>query len=192
MHLSAEEALDLIEQRVTEVQAAFWTAHFQACSSCGQQFEAWKQMHSLMKRSHLEDAPESEIRRAEAIFQPSTTVRKGLREIVASMVFDSFAQPALAGARGAAGARQYLLRAEQFDIHVRLTGASPERRLTGQILARGSTFEGPVELRLLCAGERVEATEADASGEFQFMEVPDGPLTLEMDLPGFTVVGNLN
>ena len=51
----------------------------------------------LLKRANLENAPQA----------------------LASLVFDSFAQPALAGARGgAAMSRQIVLRAEGFDIHL--------------------------------------------------------------------------
>ena len=193
MHLSSEEALDLIEQRVPEAQAAFWTAHFEACSDCSKQFQDWKELHSLMKRTHLESAPEADLRLARAIYQPAAGEKRSVREIIASIAFDSFTQPALAGARGTAGARQYLLRADEFDIHLRLSGASPERRLSGQILSRGEKqYSGPAQLHLLRGDERVETTKTDPSGEFQFIDVPEGPLSLQIDFPNLTVVGRLN
>ena len=76
------------------------------------------ELPSLLKRAHLENAPQSLLRNVEHMFdeQPLT-----VRRVLASLVFDSFAQPALAGARGGAPAsRQMVLRAEGFDIHLKI------------------------------------------------------------------------
>jgi hypothetical protein len=107
--------------------------------------------------------------------------------------FDSFAQPAFAGARGVAEARQVVLRAEEFDIHVKVWGERAQRHLVGQILARGqSSFVQSARLHLLRNGERFESTLIDRLGEFHFDDVPDGLLSLQIDLPHLTVVGALN
>jgi hypothetical protein len=192
MHLSAEEALDLIEKRTSEAQEGFWNSHFSACSACATHFQKWQEMHSRLKRSHLENAPADVLRPAEALFQPKVSEKRSIREVIASVVFDSFAQPALAGARGASAGRQFLLRADQFDIHVRIHGASPERRLTGQILSRGEdAFVRDAQLHLFKGFERMGTTMADEFGEFYFREVPEGPLSLQIILPEMTVVGPL-
>ena len=111
----------------------------------------------------------------------------------ASTLFDSHAQPALAGTRGTEDARHLVLRAEGFDIHVKVSGVAPSRQMAGQILARG----GPVpvnnaRLHLLRDGERLATTVADELGEFQFNDVPEGLLSLQVDLPNLTVVGALS
>ena len=194
MHLSSQEALDLIEARATEEQARFWDAHLEGCSSCRKQLTEWKEMHSLLKRESLENAPESALRIADAIFEPSAVGQSsGLRSVIASVLFDSFAQPALAGARGAAGARQFLLAADGIDIHVRISNVGMERRITGQILSRNTEHEvNRAQLHLLGNGKRVVTTSADEFGEFEFSEVPDGPLQLQIELPHLIVTGALN
>jgi hypothetical protein len=111
----------------------------------------------------------------------------------ASTLFDSHAQPTLAGTRGAADARHLVLRAEGFDIHVKIWGTTPNRQMAGQILARGAAL--PVEgarLHLLRDGERLSTTLADILGEFTFNNVPEGLLSLQVDLPNLTVVGALS
>jgi hypothetical protein len=111
----------------------------------------------------------------------------------ASTLFDSHAQPSLSGTRGAADARHLVLRAEGFDIHVKIWGTVPNRQMAGQILARGAAL--PVEgarLHLLRDGERLATTAADNLGEFTFNEVPEGLLSLQVDLPNLTVVGALS
>ena len=194
MHLTVEETLDLIEGRARESQITFWTSHAEACPDCREQLKNWKQLHFSLKNRVLESAPQGLVRQAEAIFAAPTDgwVPK-LREILASVVFDSFAQPALAGARGTGTSRQVVLRAEEFDIHVRISGESEKRHMTGQVLARGETsFVQGAMLHLVHDGKRFESTSVDKLGEFEFQGVPDGLLSLQMDLPHLTIVGALN
>jgi hypothetical protein len=194
MHLTVDEALDLIEGKARESQITFWTSHSEVCGDCQEQLKIWKQIHFSLKRRLLESAPERLLRSAEAIFEaPKRGWVPALREVIASVVFDSFSQPALAGARGTATARQIVLRAEEFDIHVRISGESEQRHMTGQILARGeTTFVRGAMLHLVRDGKRFESTSVDKLGEFEFQRVPDGLLSLQMDLPQLTIVGALN
>ena len=152
---------------------------------------------ALLKRAHLENAPQSLLRSAARIFgRQAHHLPKSftIRQVLASLVFDSFAQPSLAGARGgAAMGRQMVLRAEGFDIHLKIWGVTPGRRLTGQILARGEgAFVHRARLHLIRDGERYGSTVADKFGEFEFELIPEGFLSLQIDLPHLTVVGSLN
>ena len=194
MHLSSEEALDIIEGRASDDHVRFWRQHVQNCPSCKQQMNDWEGIRTLLKRENLESAPESAIRMAGAIFQaPPAEERSGIREVLASLVYDSFADPAFAGARGAATPHQFLLSAMEFDIHIRVWQTGSERRMTGQILSRDKQMDlRGAQLHLLHEGKRCSSTEADAFGEFEFDEVPDGPLYLQIDLPRLTITGALN
>jgi hypothetical protein len=117
----------------------------------------------------------------------------GAKPTVASSVFDSHTQPTLPGTRGAADARHLILRAEGFDIHVKIGGKPGARQMTGQILARGAAVPvGSARLHLLRDGERLAVTTADNFGEFRFDDVPEGQLSLQIDMPHLTVVGALN
>jgi hypothetical protein len=191
MHLTADEALDLIEGQARESQVTFWTSHMVACDDCREQLKAWKQLHTSLTGSQLESAPQNLIHAAEALFEvkPQAT-RPTLRAIIASIVFDSLSQPALAGARGSASTRQIVLRAEEYDIHLRIWGESQKRRMTGQLLARGggSFIEG-ANLYLLRNGERLGSASIDTYGEFEFSGVPEGSLSLQADLRHLTIVG---
>jgi hypothetical protein len=195
MHLTVDEALDLLEGRARESQITFWTAHAEVCGDCKKQLKIWKQIHFSLKNRLLENAPEGLIRNAEAIFEAPRRgwIAGALREVLATVVFDSFAQPALAGARGTSIARQIVLRAEEFDIHVRISGESERRHMTGQVLARDeTTFVRGATLHLVQDGKRFESTSIDKLGEFEFQGVPDGLLSLQMDLPHLTIVGALH
>ena len=194
MHLSSEEALDIVEGRASADQVRFWQDHATNCRSCQQQLSDWQGIRSLLDRKNLESAPDPSVRMAEALFQaPAVEERTGIRQLIASLVYDSFSEPALAGARGAAAPHQFLLSAMEFDIHIRVWDSGTERRLTGQILCRDkSTALQGAQLHLLHQGKRFDSTEADTFGEFEFAEVPDGPLYLQIDLPRLTITGALN
>src|SRR5262245_18548167 len=97
------------------------------------------------------------------------TGRTTIRQVVASLIYDSFAQPAFAGARGQQSSRQVVLRAEEFDIHVKVSETGESRELLGQIHARGShSFVQSANLHLLQNGERVTSAQANDLGEFHF------------------------
>src|SRR5216110_274373 len=107
MHLTVDEALDLLEGRARESQITFWNSHSDSCLDCQEQLKIWEQIHFSLKNRVLVSAPERLIRNAEAIFEaPSRGWVPALREVLASVVFDSFAQSAFAGARGTSTARQ--------------------------------------------------------------------------------------
>ena len=104
MHLRAEEALDLIEMKTSDDQVHFWKAHIATCTSCLTQLQDWQRIRALLKRENLEDAPRPVTVLANSIFE-APAAQPSFREVIASVVFDSLSQPALAGARGASAAR---------------------------------------------------------------------------------------
>ena len=117
MHMNTETALDLAGRRLEPAEAEFWEKHISTCTTCTQDMADWRNLGINLKRSHLENAPPKDLERAFNILTPS--VGSKLRQVLAGIIFDSFEQPAFAGARGGAtAARQLVLRAEEFDIHV--------------------------------------------------------------------------
>ncbi len=196
MHLVPETALDLLEERLDEEQAAFWRLHLQDCNDCAAELAAWRQMKGDVTRHHLKDASAQDLAKAFNIFPARTDVPGiTLRQVIATVTFDSLLQPAFAGARGAASpARQLVLRAEEFDIHVKIWNDGEHSQLLGQLLPRsGRDFVQVARFHLLRNGERLESTGVDDMGEFHFTDVPEGDLlSLQIDLPHLTVVGALN
>jgi hypothetical protein len=192
MHLTTEEALDLIEKKASRAQTDFWNAHILTCTSCGHQLQTWLEIRDRLHRQNLESAPALVIHAAGAIFEPRAR-KTSLREVIASVLFDSFSQPALAGARGSAAARQLLLSAEEFDVHLRISTVGGQRRIAGQILSRGKDADVTgTQLHLLHEGKRIESAEADRFGEFEFHEIAQGQLELEIELWDLKITGNLN
>jgi hypothetical protein len=192
MHLSSETALDFVEGRLKKDQVGFWHNHITDCSDCTRDLAEWQKLETVLKRSHLLSAAEKDMERALHILPVASPVGLTVRHVAAAIIFDSFQQPAFAGARGAAQARQLVLRAEAFDIHVKIWGDDAHRQLLGQLLSRsGEEFVGAAHFHLLRNGERLETTAVDDLGEFHFTDIPSGDLSLQADLPNLTVIGAL-
>jgi hypothetical protein len=195
MHLSSEIALDYIEAHLPEDQKAFWDRHLALCMECTADISRWRELEIGMKRSHLRSASEESVKSAVQIIssRPGGS-RSSTRSVVAAIIFDSFLEPAPVGVRGAAaGARQLVMRAEEFDIHIKVWGDPEHRQMLGQLFPRGGTnFVESANLHLLRHGERLETATADKTGEFHFTDLPDGDLNLQIDLPHLTVIGTLN
>ena len=194
-HLTPETALNLLEERLDSRQALVWQQHVKECVRCTRYLAEWQHLLTAFKGSHLRSAPERDRERAMAIFRPRSEERSpSIRRIFASIVFDNFSEPLLAGARGTpVEARHLVLQAEDFDIHVQIRGEREPRQILGQILSRSrEDFAIIAQFHLLRNGERLQASAAaDPLGEFQFTDVPEGELSLQVDLPHLTIVAAL-
>jgi hypothetical protein len=198
MHLISETALNFVDGTMGEAENRFWTKHVDSCSPCAVEVQEWAELAQWVKGSHLLDAPEHVLAQARGVIHvPLKTPesRPSLGQIFATIIFDSFAQPAWAGVRaptlvaGGPVLRQLVLRAEDFDIHIRMSTLENHRELLGQILPRGnSAFVQTAKLHLRQKDERVGSTTTNDLGEFRFNDIPDGSLSLQVDLPNRTLI----
>ena len=194
MHLTPEVALDFVEERLHEDQKAFWYRHLELCKECTAEVSRWRQLEAALRRTHLKSAPKESVETAVNIMSPKPFESgPAIRSILASIIFDSFLEPALAGVRGAAAtARQMVMRAEEFDIHIKIWGEPEHRQMLGQLLSRsGLYFVESANFHLMQHGHRLETAASDETGEFHFTDVPEGDLSLQIDLPHLTVIGAL-
>jgi hypothetical protein len=193
MHMGVKTALDLVDRRCQPAEVTFWEEHISTCTSCTQDLAEWKTLKRSLKRSHLNNAPARDLDKAYKVFTSADETRPTLKQVLAAVVFDSFQQPAFAGARGGAGAaRQLIFRADNFDIHIKIWGEQDRRQLLGQMLSRSADVS-PEEghIHLFFQGERLESKSMDDMGEFHFTGIPEGNLSLQIDLPHLTVIGAL-
>jgi hypothetical protein len=113
------------------------------------------------------------------------------REVVATILFDSLTQ-SFADARGATDARQIVMRAEEFDIHLKISTNPNQHQIIGQVFARDETrFLSTIGLQLSLNGKLLKTTWSDNFGQFQFDEVPEGVVRLQVDLPRLSVVSGI-
>ena len=198
MHLNSETALDLIDGTISEAERHFWQKHLDSCRECTAELNEWSALIRWARRAKLVSAPPDVLASAKRLYEVSQESRPSVRQIVASIIFDSFAQPATAGIRAGVAAgqivfRHVVLRAEEFDIHVRIATVEDHLQLLGQILPRGSrTFIKGAWLHLRREEERLGSVELNHLGEFQFNNIPDGLLSLQIDMPHVTVISALH
>jgi hypothetical protein len=200
MHLSLKQVLDLIDGTINNDDRPRLESHLRSCPMCRTELENWSALLGLVKRRHLLTAPPDTLDSGKRLFKKtSLEIRPSLREIVAAVVFDSFSQPAVVGVRAELALdeqillRQVILQAEEFDIRIRISKSEGRCDLLGQILPRRSRrFVRDANLYLRHGEERVSSTNVNDLGEFQFSEVPDGMLSLQIDLPTLTIISALN
>ena len=201
MHLSPIKALDLLELRMAEFERQSLLKHIDSCKDCASEFQEWSTLVELVKRPHLMSAPDAIIASAKTIFDTSFETRKTgrlLRQVVALIVFDSFAEPAPVGTRAGVGmdsgvvSRRVLFRTDDFDIHVRISKVEDHHELLGQILPRGGGgFVKDASVHLRHEEARIGSANLNSLGEFLFTSIPDGLLSLQIDLPYVTVISAL-
>jgi hypothetical protein len=116
---------------------------------------------------------------------PSQPDRPSLRQIIASLTYDSFDQPLLAGVRRpAAAARQLIFRAGEIDVDVKIDSTERDEfvSLSGQVLSGDSSFFHNASVGLESQGVIRYRTHTNEIGEFSF-EVPKDTYNLSIDLP---------
>jgi hypothetical protein len=121
------------------------------------------------------------------LFQPVMQPEKGgVRKIIASLVFDTFDQPMLAGVRRVGvPPRQLLFRAGDVDVDVKIESMEANDRITlvGQVLSSATKFFDNTPVKLESHGIVRYRTRTNVVGEFSFDEVPKDTYHLSVDLP---------
>lgn len=144
------------------------------------------------------DPSSAAVASARALFSPQRpgAAAEGLADQVARilgrLIYDSRAEPALAGLRGPACGFQltFELPDAQLDLHAEPIdgdGGSARWRLVGQLACSGTAPEMRVELHRADSTEPVRTVDAEQRGIFT-IDTPPGLYELHLRLPEATVV----
>jgi hypothetical protein len=188
---SFERLIDYLDGRLTASEVERIDAHLATdCAHCKADAEWYRTVKSTASEDETSDPPSWVLKRALRIFETRSkpTLVERLGQAVASLVFDSFARPALAGIRSAdAAVRQLLYRAGEFSIDVQVVPAGRSRvNLHGQVLREGElAFEsvGQLELELIKDGSTVLSVSTNGLGEFSVNGVEPGVFDLRIHVP---------
>jgi hypothetical protein len=148
----------------------------------------------------MPDAPAAWISRAVALqpagASPSAAVSdllaSGLRAVLATLRFDSWATPAAAFAlrSGGSATRHLLFSAAGRDVDLRISPSGDGFQLSGQVL--GPDDSGQLTLAYTADGHAGEAPErstpVDEWGEFRLAGLPGGTCSLTLHLGGERIV----
>src|SRR5262249_41815539 len=132
------------------------------------------------------EPPADVLRWGIELFQPVVRPASGLPKFIASLVFDTFDQPMLAGVRRVGvPPRQLLFRAGGVDIDVKIDSMEANNRITlaGQVLSNAPKFFDNTPVKLESHGIVRYSTKTNVVGEFWFDEVPKDTYHLSVDLP---------
>jgi hypothetical protein len=210
-HLSFERLVDLVEGRLSPAEQTPLLTHLSGCTRCAAE-KAWlERVIGLMRTDKTEEAPPAVIARAQRLFQgrvapgPSeaATGSSLRRRIPALLHFDSLQRPLALGMRGGQpAARQLLLKAEDYELDMRITPAGTAWQVSGQLL--GPETKGEVELQRAADRDSSQGAtgvlqaELNDLGEFNLPPTPPGIYqlllrlgNLEVELPPLEIgVGN--
>lgn len=187
-----EHLIDYLDNRLTEPESASVAAHLSTdCQTCAETHAWYENLRTITASDESIEPPTWVLKRAVRIFEtqhsrPRLVERIG--QAVASLVFDSFARPAVAGVRSTETTnRQLLYRAGDYSIDLQVAPSDQSRAdLIGQVLREGeTTFESVTGLRLeiACGGEQSYSAVTDAMGEFKINGMDCGTYDLRVELP---------
>lgn len=138
-HFRTEEWIDFVNQTGSPSDLAEMEKHLrQGCKSCQQTVSRWQRVQKSAAAEKNYQPPAETLRVVKAAFVASGLrgQRKESRSRIA-VLFDSFLQPVVEGARSAAtDSRQMLYRADPFqiDLQIEAKPGSNNLMVTGQLL----------------------------------------------------------
>lgn len=195
-----EQLLDYLDGRLAMCAAETVAAHLAAgCGECDGGRVWYQQVRLVAASDDSVEPPPWILKRAIRIFDARGSRTSAVRratQLVASLLFDSFERPAVAGARssGVEG-RQLLYQAEDYSIDLQVALLDQSRaELTGQILREGELrFESVagLQLDLIRDGGTILSTVTNDRGEFRVEALDYGSYDLRLDASdaSITIVG---
>jgi len=189
-HVSAEKLMEYMDGLLTDDAKTVISTHLAQCSDCSQTHQELQTFVLKLQSDSAYEPPAEVLQWGVSLFQPmlqpKETVGGKVRRIIASLIFDTFDQPAVAGVRRVgAPPRQLLFRAGDVDVDVKIesTDANDRISLVGQVLSNDEKFFDNTPVKLESHGMVRYKTMTNFVGEFTFDEVPKDTYHLSVDLP---------
>jgi hypothetical protein len=186
-HVDIENIINYLDGQGTDIERSALETHCAACQDCLALKQEFHGLISALREDSTFEPPAELVQWGVDLFQPVFQPEKGgLRKIIASLVFDTFDQPIVAGVRRVgAPPRQLLFRAGDVDVDVKIESMEANDRITlvGQVLSTATKFFDNTPVKLESHGIVRYRTKTNVVGEFSFDEVPKDTYHLSVDLP---------
>ena len=187
-HLATQNLMDYMDGKASEVERATVDGHLASCSECKELKQELRVLMVQLQEDSAFEPPAELVQWGVSLFQPIIQPQTGgkLRRIIASLVFDTYDQPMMAGVRRVgAPPRQLLFRAGDVDVDVKIESMETNDRITlvGQVLSGAEKFLDNTPVKLESHGIARYRTRTNLVGEFTFDEVPKDTYHLSVDLP---------
>jgi hypothetical protein len=187
-HLTVDNLISYMDGQASSVEKLTTDEHLSSCPQCLELKDEFQSLVTHLREDSTFEPPSELVQWGVDLFQPVLTTETGgsLRKIIASLVFDTFDQPMLAGVRRVGvPPRQLLFRAGDVDVDVKIESMEANDRITlvGQVLSSATKFFENTPVKLESHGIVRYRTRTNVVGEFSFDEVPKDTYHLSVDLP---------
>lgn len=159
------------------------------CSNCKAAFNIWNQVRTTIANEKTYMPPDNALRMVKQGFAAKYPPEQR-PSVLASLLFDTFAQPLATGVRsGAAVARQLVYEAEGLTVDLRLDPQPQSNKIcvVGQVLDKGLPRVSPSGAAIMLwteKGQPIVHVSANESGEFQLEFDAQDDLRLSIDVAG--------
>ncbi len=190
-HFTTEDWIDFVNNAASRGKQVAMQEHLDTgCESCAKAAALWQRVRRAAVAEARYQPPADTVRVVLAAFGGSALAREQERSPgLIEVVFDSFAQPLLAGARSAGRAtRQMVYRADPYQIDLQIEARPETNRLavTGQLLdmSQPEVVGHAVPVVLSNRHGHVVRTVTNQYGEFRGEIDNNGELELSFQGPG--------
>jgi hypothetical protein len=189
MHFSTEEWVDFVNQVTAGNQREAMQKHLATgCKRCTETVSLWQKVSKSAAAEASYQPPADSVRLAKAAFATagmaqSQEASRGLIEVL----FDSFLQPAAAGARSVViGTRQMLYRADPYQIDIQIEPKPGSNRLviTGQLLDLSHPGVIGRDMQIILSNRRGNTVLASTNQFGEFSGEIENSGDLELSIPG--------
>ena len=188
-HYSTEEWVDFVNHFVTAGQQEAMQKHLATgCKRCKETVSLWQKVSKTAAAEANYQPPADTVRLAKAAYLTTrlNTPKKELRGLV-EVLFDSFLQPAVAGARSVViGTRQMLYRADPYQIDIQVEPKAGTNRLlvTGQLLDLSNPGVIGRDIQITISNHRGNTVVASTNQFGEFSGELENTGDLELTIPG--------
>jgi hypothetical protein len=188
-HFATEDWIDFVNLVNSPKQQEAMKKHLgTGCKRCTETVALWQKVHNMAALEATYQPPATNVRIAKAAFAAAGGAARLKEESTfLEVLFDSFLQPMVAGARSSGlGSRQMLYRADPYQIDIQIEAKPQGNRLmiTGQLLDVSSPGVVGRDVKITLSNHRgnVIHTVTNQFGEFRGEIENTGDL--ELSFPG--------
>jgi hypothetical protein len=188
-HFTIEEWVDFANELVGASQRKKMDQHLEeGCLRCKKTLSLWQRVRQTAESAAECDPPEHAVRIAKAGFAAARLERKSARVPgLVQVLFDSFLQPLVQGARSSAsGTRQMLYRAEPYQVDLQIEAKPGANKLvvTGQLLDLRNPDAPGRDVAVTISNLRGQVVQTVTNEFGEFREEIQSSSDLELKLPG--------
>ena len=188
-HFSTEEWVDFVNQVIASNQRVAMQKHLATgCRRCMETVSLWKKVSKTAAAEASYQPSADTVRLAKAAYLTTrlNTTRQEAPSLI-EVLFDSFLQPAVAGARSVViGTRQMLYRADPYQIDIQIEPKPVSNRLviTGQLLDLSNPGVIGRDIHVTLSNHRGHSVIAATNQFGEFSGEIENSGDLELSIPG--------